>query len=102
MSFASAEQFERAGKIVRHLMYQNTLPQEEKSGKVPYFNYKGGGTEPVIGVEGHKMVYISIPSFSVRPENLEGIRDLPPIKERDSIVFSEDGFNLYVEAEKDE
>jgi hypothetical protein len=100
-NFVNDKQFKRAGKILRKLMYKNTMKHEDRPEGLPYFNYRGGGSEPVIGVEGHKMLYIEIPSFSVRPVEIENIRAIEEIKERDDIVFSEDGFKLYIEREKE-
>jgi len=94
--YATDEQFARAGRILRKLMYKNTLPSEETPENIPYFNYSGGGTEPTIGVEGHNMVYIRIPVYRVAPDRIEAIRNIEEIKERDDMFFDEDGFQLYV------
>lgn len=99
-NFATDEQFARAGRILRKLMYKNTMKPEEKPEGLPYFNYKGGATEPTIGVEGHKMVYIQTGSYMVEPEEIQAIKDIEEIKERDSILFEEDGFKLYVNPEE--
>lgn len=95
-NYATPQQFSRAGKILRKLMYKNTLPQEEKPRNLPYFNYSGGGSEPSIGVEGRKMVYIQIQSYMIRPGDIEKIRGLEEVKERDEIYLTEDGFQMYV------
>lgn len=95
-NFATDKQFSRAGRILRKLMYKNTMKPENKPENLPYFNYKGGGSEPSIGVEGHKKVYIELGRYTVRPEEIEAIRNIGEIKERDEILFSENRFKLYV------
>lgn len=101
-NFVTDKQFKRAGKILRKLMYKNTMKQEDRPEGLPYFNYKNAGSEPTIGVEGHKMAYIEIKSFSVEPDHIENIRAIEEIKERDTIRFREEGFKLYVNPEKEE
>lgn len=98
--YATDEQFARAGRILRKLMYKNTMNPEERPESLPYFNYKSGGSEPTIGVEGHNMVYIQIGSYMVKPEEIERIRDIEEIKERDSMIFKQEGFKLYVNTEE--
>jgi len=98
--FAAPRQFERAGKILRKLMYKNTMSQEDRPEDIPYFNYSSAGTEPVIGVEGHQMVYIEIPQFRMYPDDVDSIRSIDEIKDRDTMSFSEDGFKLYINTEE--
>jgi len=99
-NYATDEQFARAGRILRKLMYKNTMKQKEQPEGLPYFNYKSGGSEPTIGVEGHNTVYIQIGSYMVKPEEIQRIKDIEEIKERDTILFKEDGFKLYVNSEE--
>lgn len=72
------------------------MKPENKPENIPYFNYKDGGSQPSIGVEGHKNVYIEVGKYSVRPEDIGALRNIKEIKERDEILFSENGFKLYV------
>jgi len=95
--FVTEKQFLRARKIIRRLMYKNTM--ENAPEDMPYLSFGGEGNQPVIGVEGHKMLYIEIPSFRVDKGDLQRLRDLDCIKERDDISVSERGFKIYVEGE---
>ena len=97
--FVTEKQFLRARKIIRRLMYKNTM--EEPPSDMPYMNFGKNGNEPVIGVEGHKMLYIKIPSFRIEEGDLEQIRELDCIKERDKIHLTERGFQIYVYNEEE-
>lgn len=61
--FVTEEQFLRARKILRKLMYQNTYSENNELPDFGIYNYDD--RNEVIGVEGHKQLKINIPRFSV-------------------------------------